>query len=262
MQAKGKGMKAFAEFARQLADASAQIIRPYFRAQLTIDFKGDHSPVTIADKKAEEVMRELIMQEFPAHGILGEEFGHYQSGAEYQWILDPIDGTKNFIVGTVLFGTLIALLQNGNPILGVINQPILGDFLIGLDGETQFNDRKVEVRPCSQVEDATLLVTGHWEVHKHQDGAAFDALARRARLYRTWGDCYGYTLLATGFADIALDPVMHIWDVAPLVPIVEGAGGKITDWHGNAAIGGRGVIATAGPLHDTVVQALNPANPG
>jgi myo-inositol-1(or 4)-monophosphatase len=251
-------MNDWVAFSNRLADASAQVIRPYFRSHLSVDLKADESPVTIADQHSEEAMREMIMKEFPDHGILGEEFGRYNPEAEYQWILDPIDGTKTFITGCVLFGTLIALLKNGQPIIGVINLPAVGDRLIGVDGETRLNGEKVTVRPCSRIEEATLLASDPWQPYQNHDGAAFESLARRVQMYRTWGDCYGYYLVATGFADIMVDAVMQIWDVAPLVPILEGAGGRITDWHGNSAIGGQGAVATGGALHDEVIRLLNP----
>ncbi len=251
-------MREFAEFTKQLAEASTPIIRQYFRCGVAVDAKADGTPVTIADKKAEETMRELIMRHFPAHGIIGEEFENHQPEAEYQWTLDPIDGTKNFVAGTPLFATLIGLLHQGTPILGVINNPILNEFLIGVDGETLLNGEKVRVRPCEQIETASMLCTSHWSVERYRDMTAFESLTRRAKLYRTWGDCYGYYLVATGYADVMLDPAMHPWDLMPLVPVIEGAGGKITDWYGNDAVGGQGAVATGGAIHDAVIQALNP----
>ena len=134
------------EFAKELADASAAVIRQYFRTDYEVITKADESPVTIADRRAEEVMRDLIMQRFPDHGILGEEHGNYQPDADYQWVLDPIDGTKAFVSHSYLFGTLIALLKHGRPILGVINHPLMNDFLVGMGGQTWLNGRRVRVR--------------------------------------------------------------------------------------------------------------------
>ena len=245
-------------FAKVLADASAQVIRPYFRAQFTTEYKSDLSPVTIADKSAEETMRELIMREFPEHGILGEEFGVHNSGAEYQWVLDPIDGTKSFISGNVLFGTLIALTHHGRPIIGVINQPIVNDYIIGANGETLLNGKRVHVRACERIEDATLLMSSHWDAHNFQNGPAFDELSKRARIYRSWGDCHGYFSVATGFADVTMDAIMNPWDIMAVVPIIEGAGGRITDWQGGDAVTGTSTVASAGPLHDEIIRALNP----
>ena len=251
-------MKAFIPFTEKLADASAQVIKRYFRTQVTVEHKADASPVTVADREAERVMRELIRKEFPAHGIIGEEWGDYQPDAEYVWVLDPIDGTKNFVSGSFLFGTLIALLHHGRPVLGVIHHPLLNEFLVGTGDQTWLNGQRVSVRACTRIEDATLLASSHWTVHRYQNGAAFDALSRRVRLYRTWGDCHGYYLVATGYADIMIDPIMSVWDMMALIPIIEGAGGRITDYQGRDPVGGDGIIATAGSIHDEVVGLLNP----
>lgn len=250
-------MPDFAVFARRLAEASAAVIKQHFRTTLNIETKADSSPVTLADKNAEAIMRQMIQREFPDHGIIGEEYGNHLPDAEYQWTLDPIDGTKNFVAGSVLFGTLIGLLKDGAPILGVIHQPITDQFLMGFDGETYLNGNRVCVRSCERIEDALLLCTTHWGVARHCNMAAYESLTRRARTYRTWGDCHGYYLVATGFADVMLDPIMNLWDVAPLVPIIEGAGGTITDWHGNPAIGGQGTVATGGHIHQAVIDMLN-----
>jgi len=246
-------------FARHLATESARVIRPYFRADYQVEFKEDNSPVTIADRRAEEVMRTLIAQEFPDHGVLGEEFGHDNPGAAYQWVLDPIDGTKSFVSGSLLFGTLIALLHNGRPLLGVIHHPILDDFLAGDGAQTRLNDRPVRVRSCPRLDAAFVLATSHRNVHKYQNGPAFDGFLQRVKRYRTWGDCHGYFLVATGGADVMLDPILNAWDLMALIPIIEGAGGRITDWRGGPVIGGSGAIATAGSIHDEVVRRLNPA---
>lgn len=244
-------------FAKRLADASAEIIRKWFRAGYDVELKADLSPVTIADRSAEEIMRGLIMREFPEHGILGEEFGRHQPEAEYQWVLDPIDGTKAFVSGSYLFGTLIALLKEGRPILGVINHPLLNDFLVGDGRQCWLNERRVSVRPCSRLEDAILTGGPHWNVYKYQNGPAFDRLSQRVQRYNNWGDCHGYYLVATGGADIMGDPILEIWDLMALIPIIEGAGGRITDWQGNDPVQGRSAVATAGTIHDEVIRLLN-----
>ncbi len=250
---------AFFDFARYLADLSARAIKPYYRTNVTVETKADQSPVTIADREAEQVMRQAIMQAYPEHGILGEEFGHHQPDAPYQWVLDPIDGTKSFVSGSYLFGTLIALVKDGRPILGVINHPIFDDFLLGDGRRAWLNGEPVRVRPCTDLADAVMLNTEHWNVGNYHNAAAFEALSKRVKRYNNWGDCHGYYLLATGGADIMTDPVLNPWDLMALIPIVEGAGGRITDWHGRDPISGSGAIATAGPIHDQVVAALNPA---
>lgn len=245
-------------FAKTLADASAAVIRQYFRTDYIIENKADDSPVTIADRKAEEIMRELIAKRFPDHGILGEEHGHHQPDAEYQWVLDPIDGTKAFVSHSYLFGTLIALLKEGRPILGVINHPLLNDFLVGMGGQSWLNGRRVHVRPCQRVEDAILLSSATAMVHSYQNGPAFDALTQRVQRHNTWGDCHGYYVVAVGGADIMADPIMNPWDLMALIPIIEGAGGVITDWQGNDAVRGESIIATAGTIHEEVIRLLNP----
>lgn len=252
-------MDDFIFFAQKLAQSSGDIIRRYFRTGVKVETKSDQSPVTIADRQAEDVMRRMIQNRYPQHGILGEEFETINPEAEYQWVLDPIDGTKTFISGTYLFGTLIALLRDGKPLLGVINNPITDQFLVGDGKTTWLNGTPVRVRPCMSIEDATLLTSDWLDVQTYHNGQAFNDLAGRVRLRRTWGDCHGYYLVATGYADIMIDAVMHIWDVAALIPIIEGAGGRITDYHGNDPMQGMGTIATAGPIHDEVLRILNPA---
>ncbi len=250
-------MKELKNFCRLLADESGKIIKEYFRSDIKIESKDDESPVTIADKKAEEKMRYLIMKHFPDHGILGEEFGTHNEDAEFRWVLDPIDGTKSFICGALSFGTLIALLKNGQPILGVINQPILNEFLIGDNNTTELNGNKVNVRPCGKIEDAVLLTTDHLNIEQFQNLEKFEVLMRKVKLYRNWGDCYGYYLLATGFADIMIDPIMSSWDSMALIPVIKGAGGIITDYHGGDAVTGKSIIAASPEIHKQVIDLLN-----
>ena len=247
----------FKLFARHLAELSGTVIASYFRSNIQIDSKSDNSPVTIADKSAEELMRFEIMNEFPQHGIIGEEFGTYNDSAEYKWILDPIDGTKSFICGAVTFGTLIALVKNGKPILGVINQPVLNEFLIGDNYSSELNGQEVHVRNCDSLSEAVLLTTDHLHIKEYQDINKFDNLIRKVKLYRNWGDCYGYYLVATGFADIMVDPIMNLWDKMALIPIINGAGGTITDYQGGDPLIGTSIIATGGRIHRDVINILN-----
>lgn len=244
------------KFAKHLAAMSGEVIKKYFRIKISIDQKEDDSPVTIADKKAEEIMREAILKEYPDHGIIGEEFGIHKGSTEYKWVIDPIDGTKSFICGSVSFGTLIALLKNDKPILGVFNQPILNEFLIGDNDVALLNGQKVTVRNCDSLSDAVLLTTDHLNIEKYQDAKKFDSLIRKVKIYRGWGDCYGYYLLSTGFADIMIDPIMSVWDIAALVPIVRGAGGTITDFWGNDSLKGTSIIASSPKIHAHVIQEL------
>jgi histidinol phosphatase-like enzyme (inositol monophosphatase family) len=250
-------LKQLKDFCKLLADESGKIIRQYFRTNINIENKSDQSPVTIADKKAEEIMREMIMKEFPAHGIIGEEFGKHNEEAEYQWVLDPIDGTKSFICGTVTFGTLIALVKNDEPILGIINQPVLNEFLIGDNLTSELNGKKVKVRECKNLSESVLLTTDHLNIEQFQNLQAFESLMRQVKYYRMWGDCYGYYLVATGFADIMLDPIMSPWDLTALIPVIRGAGGTITDYQGKDPMKGNSIVAAGRTIHDEVIKILN-----
>ncbi len=243
----------------ELALKSGEFIRPYFaNPALEVETKEDATPVTIADRGAEELMRGMIAAKFPSHGIAGEEFGATNESAEFVWVLDPIDGTKAFAAACPLFGTLIALQYHGQPILGAIHQPVLKQLLIG-DGKTaELDGRRVRIRPCADIESSTLLTSDPLNPAKFQDGPAFDALAQRARIVRTWGDCYGYLLVATGWADIMCDPIMNPWDIQALVPVIRGAGGVITDWQGGDPVNADSIVAAAPALHAQVIAALNP----
>lgn len=252
-------LTAYRPFLVELAERSGDFIRGYAGdTQLAVERKADQSPVTAADRGAEELMRRMIAQKFPAHGVIGEELGSDRPDAEWVWVLDPIDGTKAFITGVPLWGTLIALLHHGQPVLGVIHQPLLRQLVIGDGATTTMNDRVVRCRSTTRIEDATLLTSDPLNPAKFQNGPAFAATSERARLVRTWGDCYGYLLLATGWADICVDPIMNPWDVAALVPVVRGAGGIISDWQGNAAFPAKSTVAAATPeLHRAVIASLN-----
>lgn len=247
----------FKKFTHYLANISANIIKQYFRTGMNIEHKEDNSPVTVADKNAEETMRRAIIKEYPEHGIIGEEFGSYKEDAEYKWVLDPIDGTKSFVCGVLSFGTLIALLKNDEPILGVINQPILNEFLIGDNKTTLINNKPTSVRKCKDISEAVLLTTDHINIEEYQSLEKFEKLIRKVKLYRNWGDCYGYYLLATGFADVMIDPVMSFWDTMALIPIIKGAGGIITDYKGDDPVNGNSIIAASPGIHSQVIKCLN-----
>jgi len=247
----------YKKFSKVLADVSADIIKKYFRSGVSVESKADNSPVTVADKKAEEVMRELITKHYPTDGIFGEEFGETNKDSEYTWILDPIDGTKSFICGAYSFGTLIGLLKNGEPILGVYNHPILNDFLIGDNSETRINDNKTSIRNCDDLSKAILLTTDHLNIEKYQNSEKFNNLIKKVKLYRNWGDCYGYYLLSTGFVDIMIDPIMSPWDLLPLIPIINGAGGIITDYQGKDPTKGKSAIASVKRIHSEIISILN-----
>jgi len=247
----------YKNFCKVLAETSADVIKKYFRTRISVELKADNSPVTIADKKAEEVMRELITKHYPADGIFGEEFGETNKDAEYTWILDPIDGTKSFICGAYSFGTLIGILRNSKPVLGAYNHPILNDFLIGDNLETRINGEITFVRNCNEVYKAVLLTTDHLNIEKYQDILKFNNLIKKVKLYRNWGDCFGYYLLATGYADIMIDPLMSPWDLLPLIPIIKGAGGIITDYQGNDPVKGKSAVASSPQIHSEIISLLN-----
>lgn len=243
----------------ELAAESGAFIRPLFgQRSLVVESKSDDTPVTAADRGAEELMRNLIRKRYPEHGIIGEEFGSDKPDAEFVWMLDPIDGTKSFITGVPLWGTLIALLHHGQPILGCIHQPVMAQLLIGDGSTTTLNGRPTRMRPCQRLADATLLTSDTLNLGKYQNGANAAALAGQVKLFRTWGDCYGYLLVASGLADAMLDPIMNPWDIAALIPVIRGAGGIITNWQGGAPFPAESTIAAGPELHAQVVAALNP----
>jgi inositol-phosphate phosphatase/L-galactose 1-phosphate phosphatase/histidinol-phosphatase len=245
-------------FADRLADASGAVIRPYFRAGIGADIKGDGSPVTRADREAEAVIRALIAEEFPDHGIWGEEHGRAGTGAVYEWVVDPIDGTKAFLCGAPLFGTLVALCRAGKPIFGLIDQPILRERWIGLEGHgTIFNGRPVRAKPPVPLDSAILCSTtpemfAAWKAPKHARLAARCAFTR-------WGlDCYAIGLMAGGHVDLMAEALLKPWDFLALVPIVEGAGGVATDWDGAplTVASGETMLAGANPEIHAAALAL------
>ncbi len=249
----------FRSFIHELARSSEKLIRPYFSdPSLTVNLKGDQTPVTIADQKTEKALRHLINQRYPEHGIIGEEFGKENPEADFVWVLDPIDGTKTFTSGCPLFGTLICLLYQKNPILGGINLPILNQLYIGDNTLTTLNGVPTRLRSCPAVSEATLLLTDYTNIGKYHAQEGFDQLQQKVKMARTWGDCYGYTLLASGFADIMLDPIMNPWDLLALIPVIQGAGGTISDWQGNDPVKGDSIVATGPEIHEKVIQLLNP----
>ncbi len=247
----------FGSFARELAKASGDLILRYFRTEIAVDDKADASPVTVADRGAEEIMRKLIMKRYPEHGIVGEEFGSYNETAEFKWVLDPIDGTKSFICGTPTFATLIALAHKEQPVLGIIHQPVLKDLLIGDNQVCLWNEKPVKIRDTSELKKAVTLVTDILHVEEHQSWAGFHSLMKQTRFTRTWGDAYGYFLIATGQAHIMVDPILNTWDLMALIPIIRGAGGCITDYQGANPVTANSIVAAVPGLHGKVIQILN-----
>ncbi|MBO9581590.1 MAG: histidinol-phosphatase [Sphingobium sp.] len=245
--------------ATALADAAGAAIRPFFRAPYEIDTKSDASPVTEADKAAEIAMRTLLEKMRSGDGIIGEEYGTTRPDASRTWVLDPIDGTRSFIAGRPIFGTLIALLQDGWPLIGIIDQPIIGERWIGVMGQpTTLNGKPVTTRRCRDLDQAVLATTGPQYFAGHK-GEHFSILAGQCRDTVWGGDCYNYALLASGHIDIVVESGLKLHDLAALVPVVEGAGGRMCDWSGepltDASEGD--VIAIGDPARlDDVIETL------
>lgn len=247
--------------ASRLADAAAAALLPHFRSGIAAERKDDASPVSLADRAAEEAMRRILQAEAPRDTIIGEELGATAGSSGRSWVLDPIDGTTSFLAGRPIFGTLIALVVDGWPVLGLIDQPVLKERWIGATGlPTTLNGRPVRTRPCRELAEATLATTGPHYFDDHQ-GQHFMALAARTdhRRMIMGGDCYNYALLASGHVDIVCEANLKAHDWAALVPVVEGAGGTIADWNGEPLhMGSDGhVIALGDPARlDDVVEAL------
>jgi myo-inositol-1(or 4)-monophosphatase len=253
----------FAAFVDELATVSGETIRPFFRTNLGVDDKGPaggFDPVTAADRAAEDAMRALIKKNFPAHGVIGEEFGNERTDAEYVWVLDPIDGTKSFITGMPAWGTLIALTRMGEPVYGMMHQPFTGERFTGDGNGARYRgpagDRDMHVRPCASLADAILLTTSPL-LMKPKDRAAFGRVEEKARLSRYGGDCYAYCMLAAGHADLVIECELKPYDIIPLIPIITGAGGIVTTWEGGpAADGGRVIASGDARIHKAAMEIL------
>ena len=232
--------------AHALADTARGIARQYFRQPIEVEHKADSSPVTIADRSIETEMRRQIRAEFPAHAIRGEEFGA-EGGAEYSWVLDPIDGTKSFVTGFPLFGALIALEHQGHSVLGIIEAPAMGERWVGAEGlATTFNGAAAHTSGCTALGQARLYCTTT-ECFRGDELRRYEACARRAQLRRFGGDCYLYGLLASGHCDLVIESALKPHDFQALVPVVQGAGGRISDWEGQplTSQSGERVVAAA-----------------
>ena len=245
--------------AQKLADVAGTVIRPHFRTRFDIENKDDASPVTIADREAEAAMRAILEAERPGEGIIGEEYGNVREGAGRVWVLDPIDGTRSFVTGRPIFGTLIALLEDGLPVLGVIDQPISGERWVGVKGQpTLLNGAVCETRSCRSLAHAHIGTTGPQYFSSGQF-QRFDQVRVAARDTIYGGDCYNYALLASGHLDLVIEAGLKLYDFAALVPVVEGAGGRMTDWQG-APLGqdsdGQVIAAGDAALIDQVLERL------
>ncbi|MBX3512808.1 MAG: histidinol-phosphatase [Xanthobacteraceae bacterium] len=254
----------FAAFVDELAKVAGDAILPFFRTALSIEnkkHKGAFDPVTAADRAAETAMRALIRKTFPAHGVVGEEFDDVKSDAPYTWVLDPIDGTKSFIAGMPVWGTLIGLCKDDMPVYGMMAQPFIGERFTGDGAKAKYRgpagERKLMTRACASLADALLFTTSPL-LFTPDERARFDDVEKDVRLSRYGGDCYAYCMIAAGYADLVIEAGLDAYDIVPLIPIIEGAGGIVTTWQGeSAANGGRIVAAGDKRVHAAALEILN-----
>ena len=245
-------------FAVELGRGAGDITLEYFRKNPETETKSDGSYVTIADRRAESFLREEIAKRFPDDGVVGEEEMDTPGMSGRRWIVDPIDGTFAFVHGVPFYGVLIALEIEGESSVGVVNIPALSEIVYAAKGLGCFlNGEPVRVSNTAELKDGLLLSTDFTACERYGFGRAAELLQERAKASRTWGDCYGYVLVASGRADVMLDPVMNLWDCAPLLPIMEEAGGTFTDWRGVRTIAGGNSIATNGLLFDEVMRLVS-----
>jgi histidinol phosphatase-like enzyme (inositol monophosphatase family) len=245
------------DFAVRLAREAGEITLKYFRQSFAAERKGDGSFVTVADREAERFIRAQIEEKFSQDAILGEEEAARTGLSGRQWIIDPIDGTYSFVHGIPLYGVLIGFEVDEETLLGVVNLPALDEIVYAARGLGCFwNGERARVSETKRLEDALLLATDFGTCERYGFGAAAEKLQQRAGARRTWGDCYGHMLVATGRAEIMLDPVMNVWDCAPLLPILEEAGGTFTDWQGRKTIRGGNAVSTNGALFDEVMKIV------
>ena len=243
----------FSGFLDELLARSGEIIRAAWGTSIAYEAKADRSPVTEVDRGVERALRELIHQRHPDHGIIAEEFGNERADAEWVWVIDPIDGTKSFITGVPLFVTLIGLLHRGEPVLGAIDQPILRERCVGNGTVTLFNGKPTRVRACSDLRNAVVTTSGMETIAGQPFERGFMKLAAASRFTRTWGDGYGYLLLATGRVAVMADPILAPWDLLPLIAVLRGAGAVVSDPRGEKVSGPNGAVAASPELH---AQAL------
>ncbi len=245
-------------FALDAVWQAGRITLGYFQTAVSVEKKADDTPLTIADRQAEQHLREMIQTRFPDHSIKGEEFDNKLTDSNYTWIIDPIDGTKSFVCGVPLYANLLALMEGDKAIIGIMNFPALNETIYAVDGGGCFwNGRKATVSNTKNLKDAVVLTSGlHYFKEKQ---AAWDRIMKATYYQRTWGDAYGYALVATGRADIMADPAMALWDIAPLKVIMEEAGGTLTDWQGVPTIYNEESIATNKLLLDPLLNIIQEA---
>lgn len=243
--------------ARAFAREAGELTLRYFGDVLQAEAKGDGTPVTRADREAETVLRDRIRERFPEHGILGEEFGETNPEARVRWILDPIDGTRSFMHGVPLYGVLIGIEVDGEPVVGVAHFPVLDEMVSAARGlGCTWNDEAASVSRTDELGRSLVLTTDVERILAREIAPGWRRLARGAAFSRTWGDCYGHILVATGRADVMVDPILSPWDAGPLLTIVTEAGGRFTDLSGRSTIHGGSGISTNGVMHDFVLEAL------
>jgi histidinol-phosphatase len=246
------------EFAAELAWQAGKLTLRYFQTPFTTEYKEDHSPVTIADRGAERLIRELIETRYPSHSILGEEEGETRPGASFRWIIDPIDGTKTFVRGVPMYAVLVGLEREGEMVVGAINIPAMGELLHAAQGEgCSWNGRRARVSSVASLSDSLLLCTDAGSMDSHGRGADYRRMADATKLQRSWGDAYGYVLVATGRAEVMLDPIVSVWDMAALLPVVTEAGGTFTDWSGEQTIHSGEAIATNGLVYAQLMALVD-----
>lgn len=246
------------EAAERYAEAGGQSTLNHFKKTFRLEYKEDDSPVTNADREAEQVIREMIRSDFPGHGIIGEEYGAENVDADVTWILDPIDGTKSFIHGIPFYTTLIGVLVNNKPASGIIYAPALDEMVSAAIGEgCTLNGEECRVRECENLAKATFLTTEVTTFREYGFDQPFQELLNRTRLHRTWGDAYGHMMVAAGRADIMIDPILNIWDAAALLPVITEAGGVYTDLEGNATIETGNGLSTCRSLHSEIINIFD-----
>ncbi|MBA4179062.1 MAG: histidinol phosphate phosphatase [Anaerolinea sp.] len=247
-------LRALLAIAREASRLAGEVIMPLYDSVLTVELKADRTPVTLADRNAEEALRRFLERECPGHGILGEEFGERAGDGRYRWILDPIDGTQSFIRHVPLFGTLVALEREGEPVVGVIGCHAVGETAYAAKGMGAFiNERPTRVSEARELRDSLVLGPSASTMHRTRP-AVLQALLANARI-QSWCDCYGYLMVAAGRADAMIDPEMSIWDAAALYPVITEAGGRMTTWEGEDRVGDS-VIATNGLLHQAMLAVV------
>ncbi|MCC5933294.1 MAG: histidinol-phosphatase [Balneolales bacterium] len=243
------------EAAIKAAKIAGEVTLKYFRKNVEVISKDDDSPVTIADREAEQAMRAFIMETFPEHGIIGEEFGTHQPDAEIKWILDPIDGTVGFIHGIPLYTNLIGITIGGKPTVGVIHAPFMEELVAGAEGiPAHLNGVTTKVRNCTDLSKASMMTSDVQYFRTYGYRNSFEHLLDQVGTHRTYGDAYGHLMVATGRADIMMDPVLNLWDAAALLPVIEQAGGSFTDLSGTARIDGGNGFSCAPALKNELLH--------